>query len=84
MRDRRRFTARRAQAAGRVHVVGDGLGPRDVFLNGRLLNKVVRADTAHGVVVKFREPLRVDKHQKRVLSETLRGSVRVTFHPPTP
>ena len=33
-----------------VHTADDGLGLRDVYLDGRLLDRVVFADTAAGVV----------------------------------
>lgn len=60
-----------------IHTPKDGRGPRDVFVNGRLVEKVFYADTKRGIVRAYRSPLRLDKWRKRVLSETLRGIVEV-------
>lgn len=59
------------------HTPDDGLPPRDVFLNGRLIQDVVLADERKGKVVVLRRPLRLDKYGKRVLRRTLHGTVVV-------
>lgn len=60
-----------------IHTPDDGRGPRDVFLNGKLIKHVFFADTKRGIVRIYKHPLRLDKWRKRVLSETMRGVVDV-------
>jgi hypothetical protein len=69
-----------------VHVAGDGRISEDhkywkrvVFLNGKEIDGVVYADTERGIVRICRQPLRADKHNKRVLTKTVRGHVEVVF-----
>lgn len=59
------------------HYGGDGLPPRNVFLNGKRLDHVLCADECRGVVRVAGFPFRLDKHKKRILFKTLRGTVRV-------
>lgn len=63
-----------------VHTGDDGRGVRDVFLNGTLLKHVIYADTKRGIVRVVDNPPNIDKHNKRVLSHTLRGAVEVVAH----
>ncbi|VFT20944.1 Uncharacterised protein [Klebsiella pneumoniae] len=44
-----------------VHYAGDGLGPRDVFVNGNPIRHVVYANQAKGVVEFAPLPLRVKR-----------------------
>jgi len=60
-----------------IHTPKDGRGPRDVFVNGKLVAQVFFADTRRGIVRAYRSPLQIDKSGKRLLSETLRGVVEV-------
>ena len=60
-----------------IHTAGDGRGPRDVFLNGKLIDRVTYADTRAGIVRVVGNPLKLDKWKKRVLTRTLRGAVDV-------
>ena len=60
-----------------IHTPDDGRGLRDVFVNGKLVMQVFYANTRTGVVKKYREPLKLNKWRKRVLTETLHGDVRV-------
>jgi hypothetical protein len=60
-----------------IHTPNDGRGFREVFLNGKKITKVVRANTKKGTVTVTRSPIRLDKHNKRVLTKTLRGTVVV-------
>lgn len=65
------------RAAEHSHFTGDGRGPRDVFLNGKLLHDVVFADTKRGIVSVVKRPLQVDKDA--LARDTLCGVVEVRF-----
>ncbi len=60
-----------------IHTPEDGRGVRDVFLNGKLLERVTYADTRRGIVRVVGNPIKLDKWKKRVLWRTLRGTVVV-------
>lgn len=61
-----------------VHFAGDGLGPRDVFVNGNPINHVVYANPAKGIVEFAPHPLRA-KRNGEIYTRNLRGTVIVTF-----
>lgn len=67
-----------------VHEANDGRGPRDVYLNGRLIGDVVYANERSGKVRVIardgRGKFRIHKRGKRVIRRTLRGAVRVVPH----
>lgn len=65
-----------------IHTAGDGRGPRDVFLNGKLIDRVMYADTRAGLVRVTGNPVKLDKFKKRILTRTLRGAVEVRPHDP--
>ena len=58
---------------------GDDLPPRDVFVDGRKVDKCLKANERLGKVVAFRIPLRLDKYKTRFLTRTLYGKVEVIF-----
>lgn len=60
-----------------IHTAYDGRGSRDVFLNGKLIDRVVYADTRAGIVRVVGNPLNLDRWKKRILTRTLRGTVEV-------
>jgi len=60
-----------------IHEPMDGRGPRLVFLNGQEIQKCFYADTKKGVAKVYRTPFQLDKHKKRLLSDTLHGDVRL-------
>lgn len=60
-----------------IHVPDDGRGYRDVFVNGRLIEKPFFADTKRGIVDAYRHPFQVDKRKKRALTYRIRGIVTV-------
>ncbi len=61
-----------------IHTYEDGRGIRDVYLDGRLLKRVVFADTRRGIVRVCDDPVRVDPQRRdRLACTTLRGAVRV-------
>lgn len=60
-----------------IHTAYDGRGPRDVFLNGKLIDRVMYADTRTGIVRVVSNPLKLDRWKKRILTRTLRGTVEV-------
>ena len=60
-----------------IHTPEDGRGPREVFVDGKLVYRVFFADTRRGIVRAYLYPLRLDKWRKRVLSKTMRGFVEV-------
>lgn len=59
-----------------VHYAGDGLGPRDVFVNGNPIRHVVYANPTKGVVEFAPLPLRV-KRNGEIYTRKLRGNVTV-------
>lgn len=60
-----------------IHMVGDGRGQRDVYLNGKPLKNVVYANTRTGEVRVYDDPPKVHKHGKRMIVRTRRGMVEV-------
>lgn len=62
-----------------LHTAGDGRGNRDVFLDGVVLTDVLMADEQRGIVECCMQPVRVDKHRKRVLTRRLHGVVKVVM-----
>ena len=62
-----------------IHSFGDGRGVRQTFVNDRLVNRCFYADEKRGVAKVFLEPLRLDRHAKKLLSRTLHGRVTVVF-----
>lgn len=60
-----------------IHTPEDGRGHRSVFVNGREVKQAFYADTKRGIVDAYRQPLRLDKDRKRVLSRRYRGHVVV-------
>jgi hypothetical protein len=62
-----------------IHAGDDGRRPRDVYLDGKLLQRVCYADTRRGIVRVADYPYKVHKHGKRFITRTLRGVVEVRF-----
>ncbi|HFF8583687.1 TPA: hypothetical protein ACGEYN_000604 [Raoultella ornithinolytica] len=61
-----------------IHFVGDGLGPRKVFVNGNQIDGVFFADIQLGIVRYHPRPFRAHKRRKGELYErTLKGRVEV-------
>lgn len=60
-----------------VHTPYDGRGNRDVFLNGKKIERVIYADEKRGIIRVTDTPLRLDKWRKNILWKTLRGRVEV-------
>ena len=60
-----------------IHTPDDGRGPRDVFVDGKMVDRVFFADTKRGIIRAYKYPLRLDKWRKRALSKTMRGVVEV-------
>ena len=60
-----------------IHTPMDGRGVRKVLLDGKEIGNVVYANTKKGIVRVHPEPLKLDKHRKRVIEKTLRGKVEV-------
>lgn len=60
-----------------IHTPDDSRGRRRVYVDGVLIEAVFYADTKRGIVRAYRQPLRLDKHRKRLLSYVLRGIVTV-------
>lgn len=59
-----------------VHYAGDGLGPRDVFVNENPINHVVYANLVKGGVEFAPRPLRV-KRNGEIYTRKLHGTVIV-------
>lgn len=60
-----------------IHTPDDGRGPRDVYLDGKPVRRVVYANTKKGKVRVYAEPIKLDKYRKRILTRTKRGRVEV-------
>lgn len=60
-----------------IHTPGDGRGLRKVYVDGVEIKSCFYVDTRRGIVDCHREPLRLDKHRKRILSKRVRGTVTV-------
>lgn len=60
-----------------IHTPGDGRGRRDVFVDGKKINRVTYADTNLGVVHMHSDPLRLNRDKSDVVCEVLRGVVEV-------
>ena len=60
-----------------IHTVDDGRGPRRVFVDGREIASPIYADTKRGIVDAYAQPVRLDKHRKRILTRRYRGAVEV-------
>lgn len=64
-----------------IHKPDDGRGRRAIFLNGRLIENVVYANTRKGIIrvarIDTNGVVKLDKHRKRILTDTLRGTVTV-------
>lgn len=61
------------------YLPGDVPWGTKVYVNGRLVSQVVMADTKKGLARRYRDGLPVDRWRKRILTETLRGEVRLEF-----
>lgn len=71
------FGKEEGMTADHIHHPRDGRGPRDVFVDGKLVERAFFADTRRGIVRAFRSTAVIDKRRKRLLYETLRGVVEV-------
>jgi len=60
-----------------IHTPGDGRGARRVYVDGKLVERVVYADTRRGIVRYEVFPPRLDKWGQRFIMRTRRGKVRV-------
>ena len=60
-----------------IHMPNDGRGPRNVYVNGKLMKRVVYADTRRGIVRYVDEPARIHKRRETVIERTRRGKVEV-------
>lgn len=60
-----------------IHTPNDGRGWRDVYLDGKLIDRVIFADEKRGIVHVVHNPLRIDKYKKKVRFKVLHGSVVV-------
>lgn len=64
-----------------IHTPTDGRKPRNVYLNGVLIKRVVYADTKRGLVRITDSPVKIHKHGKRIITRTMRGVVEVVPAP---
>jgi hypothetical protein len=60
-----------------IHTPGDGRGARRVYVDGKLMERVVYADTRRGIVRYEAFPRRLDKLGERFIVRTRRGKVTV-------
>lgn len=63
--------------AEHIHTPNDGRGMRQVFLDGKPIDRVAYADTRRGIVRCYHDPIRVSRWRKRALTYTLHGTVEV-------
>ena len=59
--------------------IHDGRGKRRFYVDGKRIDRVFYADTKRGFVDHIREPPKVHRHKKRVISERIRGKVEVMY-----
>lgn len=64
-------------AAEHIHTPDDGRGPREVYVDGKKLDKVFYADTRRGIACYYPQPYKTDRWRKRILSRQVRGRVEV-------
>jgi len=62
-----------------IHTLDDGRGRRLVTVDGKVVEKVLYADTRKGIVRHYDTPVRIHKHGKRAIERTKHGIVRVEF-----
>ena len=60
-----------------VHTVGDGRGPRRIFVDGSEVRDASFADTELGIVVAAEQPFRVHPGTDRIVERVVMGDVRV-------
>ena len=60
-----------------IHTPEDGRGLRDVFVNGKLIDNVVYADTRRNFVRITKTPFKTDRYRKRILLKTIRGKIDI-------
>lgn len=63
--------------ADHIHTPNDGRGTRKVFVDGREIECVVFADIKRGIVDFHRQPLKLNRWRKRVITRRIRGKVEV-------
>ena len=66
-----------------IHTPGDGRGSRQVYINGVLCHRVVKADTKTGTVEVLTNPVAVDLETGHIKTMTLQGLVTVVPHHPS-
>jgi hypothetical protein len=49
----------------------------EIFLNGRLVTQPFFANLKKGLVRRYRDDFKLDKHRKRILTESLHGKIEV-------
>lgn len=60
--------------ADQLHTVGDGRGPRQVYVDGRPVSRIVIADIKRGVV---RQHVGIRGRGRQLLYRAIRGKVTV-------
>ncbi len=60
-----------------IHTWGDGRGPRDVYLDGVQIKRVMSADPTHGIVRVYHHPIRVCPRRETARTYKRRGRVEV-------
>jgi len=60
-----------------IHTPDDGRGVRDVFVDGKILDRCFFADTKKGVARAYRYPYKLHKHKKRALTKTYHGKITI-------
>lgn len=62
-----------------IHTRDDGRGPRRVYVDGALIDRVVYADTKHGIVKYHKQPLEINRVEKSIVCNEIRGKVTIEF-----
>ena len=62
-----------------IHKYDDGLGFRNVFCNGKLVDNVFYADTSEGFLLFYPQPVRVAKGKDFIYTRKLTGTITVDF-----
>ena len=73
----------RVRQPDHIHTPGDGRGSRQVYIDGLLCSRVVKADTQAGTVEVVTNPVTVDLETGHIKTLTLHGRVTVIPHHPS-
>lgn len=66
-----------AESRGRGWLSSSNVPACNVYVDGILIKNVARVNRIRGVVEVVLQPIRLDKHRKKVMTKRVRGSIEV-------